>query len=172
MTQLQDGKLLTLPRCYYAGTEGEVIASELHGFCDASAKAYGAVVFLRIVTTCASYVRFVSSKTRVVPLLEQTIPRLELLSAVVLFRLIHSIKEALSSEMKIGKLLCWTDSKIDWYWIVQSQKEWKPFVQHRVDEIRKPVLEECWNHCPGADNPTDLLSRGIDSRELENSVLW
>ena len=172
MTQLQDVKPLTLPRCYYAGSDGEVIASELHGFCDASAKAYGAVVFLRIVTTCASYVRFVSSKTRVAPLLEQTIPRLELLSAVVLFRLIHSIKEALSSEMKNGKLLCWTDSKIDWYWIVQSQKEWKPFVQHRVDEIRKPVPEECWNHCPGAANPTDLLSRGIDIRELENSMLW
>ena len=172
VTQLQGVKPLTLPRCYYAGTEGEVIASELHGFCDASAKAYGAVVFLRIVTTCASYVRFVSSKTRVAPLSEQTIPRLELLSAVVLSRLIHSVKEALSSEMKIDKLFCWTDSKIAWYWIVQSQKEWKPFVQHRVDEIRKLVPEECWNHCPGADNPADLLSRGMNCRELENSVLW
>ena len=100
-----------------------MIASELHGFCDASAKAYRAVVFLRIVTTCASYVRFLSSKTRVVPLSEQTIPHLELLSAVVLSRLIHCIKEGLSSEMKIDTLLCWTDSKIAWYWIVQSQKE-------------------------------------------------
>ena len=172
VTQLQGVKLLTLPRCYYAETEGEVIASELHGFCDASAKAYGALVFLRIVTTCASYVRFVSSKTQVAPLSEQTIPRLELLSAVVLSRLIHSIKEALSSEMKIDKFLCWTDSKTAWYWIFQSQKEWKPFVQHRVDEIRKLVPEECWNHCPGADNPADLLSRGMDCRELENSVLW
>ena len=172
MTQLQGVKPLILPRCYNAGTEGEVIARELHRFCDASAKAYGAVVFLRIVTTCASYVRFVSLKTRVAPLLEQTIPRLELLSAVVLSRLIHGIKEALSSEMKIDNLLCWTDSKIAWYWIVQSQKEWKPFVQHRADEIRKLVPEECQNHCSGADNPADLLSRGTDSRELENSVLW
>ena len=97
-------------------------------------------------------------KKRVAPLSEQAIPRLELLSAVVLSRLIHSVKEALSSEMKIDKLFCWTDSKIAWYWIVQSQKEWKPFVQHRVDEIRKLVPEECWNHCPGADNPADLLS--------------
>ena len=123
VTQLQGVKPLTLPQCLYACTEGEVIASELHG----------AVVFLRIVTTCASFIRIFTSKTRVAPLSEQTIPRLELLSAVVLSRLTHSIKKALSSEMRIDKLLCWTDSKIAWYWIVQSQNEWKPFVQHRVD---------------------------------------
>ena len=40
-----------------------------------------------------------------------------------------------------------------WYWIVQSQKEWKPFVQHRVDEIRKPVPEECWNQEVEFDRP-------------------
>ena len=67
VTQLQGVKRLTLPRCYYAETEGEVIASELHGFCDVSAKEYGAVVFLRIVRTCASCVRFASSKTRLTP---------------------------------------------------------------------------------------------------------
>ena len=43
--------------------------------------------------------------------------------------------------MKIDKLFRRTDSKIAWYWIVQSQKEWKPFVQ-RVDEIRKLVPED------------------------------
>ena len=60
--QLQRVKPLTIPRCYYARTEGEVIASELHGFSDASAKAYGAVVFLRIVTTCASSCRLCLQK--------------------------------------------------------------------------------------------------------------
>ena len=84
-------------------------ASELQGFCDSSAKAYGAVVFLRIVTTWSSYVRFVSSKTRVAPISEQNIPRLELLSAVALSRLILSIKKALSYEMKIYNSMCWTD---------------------------------------------------------------
>ena len=44
--------------------------------------------------------------------------------------------------MKIDTLLCWNDSKTAWYWIVQSQ-EWKPIDQHRADEIRKLVPEEC-----------------------------
>ena len=38
VTQLQGVKPLTLLRCYYASMEGEVIASEPHEFCDASAK--------------------------------------------------------------------------------------------------------------------------------------
>ena len=89
VAQLQASKPIILPRCYYTGIEGEVIANELHGFCDASARAYGAVVYLRIVTTHGNYIRFVASKTRVAPLSNQTIPRLELLSAVVLARLMH-----------------------------------------------------------------------------------
>ena len=94
--------------------------------------------------------------------MEQTIPRLELLSAVVLSRLIHSIKEGLSSEMKIDKLFCRTDSKIAWYWIVQSQKEWKPFVQHRVDEIRKLVPEEAGIIIQGlTTQPTYSLGHGL-----------
>ena len=39
VAQLQASKPIILPRCYYTGIEGEVIANELHGFCDASAKA-------------------------------------------------------------------------------------------------------------------------------------
>ena len=111
VAQLQDLKHIILPRCYYTGIEGEVIKSELHGFCDASARAYGAVVYLHIVTTRGSYIGFVASKTRVAPLSNQTIPRLELLSAAVLAKLMHSVKEALSSEIKVSRLVCWTDSK-------------------------------------------------------------
>ena len=84
----------------------------------------------------------------------------------------HSVKEALTSEIKISKLVCWTDSKVAWYWIVQSTKEWKQFVQHRMDEIRKLVPTDCWNHCPGPDNPADILSRGMDCCDLTASALW
>ena len=172
VAQLHDMQPITLSRCYYTGMEGQVVMSELHGFCDASAKAYGAVVYLRVVTTCGIYARFLASKTRVAPLSNQTIPRLELLSAVILARLMHSVKEALTSEIEISKLVCWTDSKVAWYWITQSAKEWKQFVQHRVDEIRKLVPAECWKHCPGTDNPADLPSRGVDCCKLEANTLW
>ena len=121
----------------YKGPVGKVVLSELHEFCDASARA-GAVVYLRIITTCGTYVRFVASKTRVAFLSNQTIPCLELLSAVVLAKLITTVKDALSSEVQISKLMCLTDSKVAWYWIIQSDKEWKYSVQ-----IRKLVPVEC-----------------------------
>ena len=58
----------------------------LQGFCDASVNAYAAVVYLKIETADETYLKFVTSKTRVAPLVEQTIPRLELLSALILAR--------------------------------------------------------------------------------------
>lgn len=53
---------------------------ELHLFADASMKGNATVAYLKSIHDCKSYVYFVCSKTRVVPL----IPRLELCAAVVL----------------------------------------------------------------------------------------
>ena len=68
-----------LPRCYVR-TDSIPLTVELHGFADASAKAQGAVVYLR--STYSDHppmMSLVSSKTKVTPLQPQTtIPRLEL----------------------------------------------------------------------------------------------
>lgn len=92
VTPLYEMQPIILPRCYYTGIEGQVVMSELHGFCDSS-KAYGTVVYLRVVTTSGILIRVLASKTRVAPLSNQTIPRLELLSGVVLARLMYNVKE-------------------------------------------------------------------------------
>ena len=67
---------------------------------------------------------------------------------------------------------CYTDSKIVLYWIKGHTKEWKQFVQNRVVEIRKLLPVDCWNHCPGAENPADLPSHGADVSELVSSSVW
>ena len=59
------------------------------GFCNASLKAYAAVVNLR--TNDEISVQFIAAKTRVVPVIGMTVPRLELLSALLLSKLIQSI---------------------------------------------------------------------------------
>ena len=45
-------------------------------------------------------------------------------------------------------------------------------MQHCVDEIRKLVPTDCWNHCPGPDNLADILSRGMDCCDLSASASW
>ena len=95
----------------------------LYGFCDASAAVYAAVVYLCVGTEQA---HFMASKTRVSPLSQQTIPRLELLSCLLLARLITHVLAALETviEVKLGS--CFTDSKVALFWIQGEGEEWKP----------------------------------------------
>ena len=77
------GTVITLPRCYFQFIDKQS-PSILYGFCDASAAAYAAVVYLCVGSQSAY---FVASKIRVAPLSQQTIPRLELLSCLLLAKL-------------------------------------------------------------------------------------
>ena len=77
---LQGAESLVIPRCYLSGLDPPN-SVRLVGFCDASAKAYAAVVYLRLEGESHMSVRFLAAKTRVSPLGGMTIPRLELLSA-------------------------------------------------------------------------------------------
>ena len=89
---------------------------------------------------------------------ELTIPRLELLSALLLARLITTVSANLRSTMPPFDLKCYTDSLVALYWIQGTDKDWKPFVNNRVTEIRNHVSPENWSHCPGLSNPADLPS--------------
>ena len=116
---------LRLPRYCLTGLEPRL---KLIGFCDASQKAYAATVYLEDCSN--NSLVLLASKTRVSPLKGQTIPRLELLGAVILSRLIASIRVNLKSF--VGETVCFTDSLIVLHWIKGIDRHWKPFVQNRV----------------------------------------
>lgn len=98
----------------------------LHGFCNASNKACAAVVYLVSRNGDTTKAHFVAAKTRVAPLQETTIPRLELLAAVILSRLIATICSALEGEVVVDEVVCWSDSQVVLYWISNpGLKEWK-----------------------------------------------
>jgi len=117
-------------------------------------------------------VRLIESKTRVAPLRKQTIPRLELLAVLILARLTARIKTTLEQCLVISLVQCWTDSNNVLYWIKGKDKEWKQFVNHRVEEIRQLLPTDVWAHVPGTDNPADLASRGVNPLSLASSALW
>ena len=104
---------------------GQVI--ELHGFSDASTKAYAVAIYARVVEEDAVHTTLLCSKSRVAPVKTQTVPRLELLGAVLLARLMDSVIKAFSDSVSIDDVFYWTDSITVVCWI-RNQRPWKQYV--------------------------------------------
>ena len=156
---------VAISRCYFQ-PEIHPISVQLHGFSDASEHAYVVVLYLRTLYSDGSItVRLVASKTKVTPLKKQSIPRLELLGALIFARLSQVVT---SSITVINERLFWVDSMTVLCWI-QNDKVW---VQHRVDEICTLSDRKTSRCCPGYLNPADMLSRGDVASELIHQTFW
>lgn len=104
-------------------------------FADASRDAFGACSHLRWKKSSGDYEsRFISAKSRVAPLKELTIPRLELQAAVLASRLYKTIIE--ECRLQFEKVIFFTDSMIVLTWIHSQSRGFKPFVSSRVAEIQ------------------------------------
>ena len=97
---------------------------ELHLFSDASNEAFASVGYLvcRYQDSRPSS-RLIASKCRVSPVKAMTIPRLELMGAVLSSRLAQNILKVIS----VDRTIFWTDSENVWYWIRNQSREFKPF---------------------------------------------
>jgi hypothetical protein len=122
-------------------------------------QAYVAVNYLRYEDENACFTSIEASKTRVAPLPEQTNARLELLSALLLARLTNSVYESLKVSLQLEESICFPDSKLALRWIQRMTKDWKPFIQNRVEEIRRLISASQWKHCSGKCHPADLPSQ-------------
>ena len=171
INELSRVKTMTVPRCVQDQTEGEIISYQLHGFADASKKAYCAAVYLVVITTKGIFSKLLCSKVRIAPLKDLSIPCLELMAARILATLIHNVKEALSLKISFTNVRYWLDSKTALFWI-NNQGEWKQWVQFRVREILKVSKKEDWGHVSSVVNPADLGSRGVTASVLNSSKLW
>ena len=161
---------IRVPICYFRGSL-KPVSIELHGFSDASAQAYGAVVYLRAVYEDGSISStIIASKTRVAPMKVQTIPRLELLAALILTQLVDTLKKSLESLPSLVTYY-WTDSTVVLHWI-RNQRPWRQYVSNLVNEIKCYSTPEEWNHCPGLLNPADMPSRALTGSELGESKSW
>ena len=163
---------LSVPRYYFGDLQGKPDKIELFGFCDSSETAYAAVVYAKITSQGRTSVKLVMSKTRVTLLSRPTIPRLELLSCLILARLINAVKDALSPICEVEISQCWTDSITAKYWIEGVNKEWKLFVENRVQEIRSLVSPQLWSHCPGKENPADIPTRKVNLLQFVKETSW
>ncbi|WP_253302436.1 DUF1759 domain-containing protein [Wolbachia endosymbiont of Psylliodes chrysocephala] len=157
-------KEITIPRCYSLNipTASNI---QLHSFSDASQQAYSAVVYLRISSQNGVEISFLSSKSKVCPLKEITIPRLELQASLLASKLVKRIKESL--ELRIDEEIYWTDSRIVLSWIQSDKNRLKQYVRNRVQKILESSNKTCWRWLPTKLNPADHATRDENPKHSE-----
>jgi len=157
VTELTSLGEIRIPRLVFTGVEKDLV--EIHGFCDSSKEVYCAVLYLRVVAGTDVRVSFLASKTRVAPLKQLSIPRLELMGCLLLTRLLSDVLSGLKNRVVVQNVVCWSDSQVSLAWIKGKEKKWKPWVENRVVSIRKVVDRNKWYFVKGELNPADIPTR-------------
>ncbi|XP_038107028.1 uncharacterized protein LOC119766511 [Culex quinquefasciatus] len=138
---------------------------QLHGFCDASEAAYAAVIYARTVAEDGTVeINLVVAKTRVAPIQQISLPRLELLAAELLVDLMVKVLESFT-HLEV-ELVAWSDSQIVLHWLSSLPRKWKTFVANRTSKILQFLPRKHWLHVSSKNNPADCASRGITPLEL------
>lgn len=159
---------ITIPRWMGDTTQ----SVELHGFCDASEKAYGCVIYCRSSNQKGeTTIQLVAGKTKLAPLKKPTsLPRLELCGALLLSRLMKKVIE--STRVQTVKVFAWTDSMVVLGWLQGDQSRWKTFVANRIAQIKENMKTTCWKYVKSEENPADCASRGIFASPLLTHTFW
>ncbi|XP_046800970.1 uncharacterized protein LOC124421481 [Lucilia cuprina] len=157
---------ITIPRYVFTS---ENILGEIHGFADASQRAFGCCIYYRVLENGSYKTTLLIAKSKVAPIKAQSLPRLELCACVLLSRTWSKIKP------KIGKFVSsiffWTDSKIVLQWLKIHSSTLNCFVANRVSELQEQAQDVIWRHVPSKSNPADIVSRGCSATDLP-STIW
>ena len=101
--------------------------------------------------------KLLCSKSRVAPVKKITVTRLELCGALPLAQLIQKTVPALN--LKIDRILLWTDSTIVLSCLSVSGSTWKTFVANRVSQIQELTGECEWKNVASASYAVELIKR-------------
>lgn len=157
---------LEIPRSYFGMVQSKDFGHiQLHIFTDAGENAFGCAGYLRIVVDGVVKCSLAMARSKVAPLKQLTIPRLELQAAVLGARMSHQIKQNLS--LQLHQTFFWTDSRTVLSWIASDQKRYKQFVSFRIGEILSLTKLSEWRWIPSKLNIADCLTKWKGEWDLD-----
>ncbi|XP_077966576.1 uncharacterized protein LOC144420798 [Styela clava] len=113
---------------------------------------------------------FLCGKAKVTPPRAESIPRLELVAAVL------AVKADKWLRLKLGYSDCesvfWTDSSAVHQSICNPRKRFRTFVANRLAKIHRQSNPSQWRHVPSKINLADDASRGLSLKTLINKSRW
>ena len=114
LRELVQLKSIRIPRCHIlTEIHDPVIDYQPNSFSDASKVAFGCYICLRVLKESGDVrMNLVTSKSRVAPMKEQSLQRLELLGDLTASRLTTAGLSSLSEEYVFSNYFCWTDSQV------------------------------------------------------------
>ena len=163
---------LSVDRCVRPIDFGNVVSRLIHHFCDACQSAYGAVSNLRLVNSDGQvHCSFLIGKSRLAPLKQTTIPRLELAAATVSIRLNKVLSKEF--ELPVDTIIFWTDSMTDSIrYIGNESKRFHTYVANCVAFIRENSSPSQWRYIDTKSNPADDASRGVTANAFMPNDRW
>ncbi|XP_052322001.1 uncharacterized protein LOC127908283 [Oncorhynchus keta] len=145
LSELDQLSRFQIDRCMMPENFGQVKTAQLHHFGDASEQGYGTASYLRFTNGMEKvHIAFILGKSRVTPLKQMTIPRLELAAATLAVRVDRMLKLELQIELEESTF--WTDSQSVLKYIRNDTKRFHTFVANRVAMIRDLSKAKQWRY--------------------------
>ena len=159
LKEMKNLRKVSFPRSIKPATWRKDTKPILMVFGDGSTQAYCSVAYARWELEDGSVAcRLIAGKTRVAPKKKISVPRLELMGAVLAVRLAKKIKDSLKIEF--AKTRFFTDSTAVLGMLQNDSAAFLEFVGTRVSEVKtKSKVDSEWSWISTEKNPADMGTR-------------
>ncbi|XP_055543453.1 uncharacterized protein LOC129729000 [Wyeomyia smithii] len=157
--------LFKLPKSNFRGAKSnEMTNLQLHVFADASETAYECVAYFRAIMQGKVRCALVMNQSKVAPVKQISIPRLELVAAVLGAQLSQAVLE--NHNIVFGKIVYWIDPSEVLSWVRSDQQRYRRFVGFRIGEILTLTRLTYWRWIPTRFNAADKLRKWGKDRNM------